>query len=148
MISFDFTALEWNTNQTMRRRSAVSNYQSHFCLSLQAVWNRTSCFFLHNKKQMSNLSLFKTLQGKLSIRLPHPEQLPPPTSLAGLCSELSKTPLSEVWPALWVDIFILLPLAWTKGLLCFQKDWGFADGRRFLKVKKQSHLVSPCAASL
>lgn len=40
-------------------------------------------------------------------------------------------------------IVILLILARTKSLLCFQEAWEFADRWRFWKVKKQNHLMSP-----
>lgn len=63
-----------------------------------------------------------------------------------------KTPPSNTWPALLVYIFILLRLAWTKGLLIFQEAGDFADIYIFflpanLKETKQ-FLISYCNATV
>lgn len=96
---------------------------------------------------MSNLFFLKTSLGKLSIYLPHLEQPPtspahPPLIIRSILWAF-KTPPLNIWPALRVCIFMLLLLARTKGLLCFQEAWEFADSWRFWKVKKQNHLMSP-----
>lgn len=96
-------------------------------------------FFLRNKEQMSNFFLLTTSLNELSIHLPQLEQ-PPSHMIIQPLLWAFKTPPSNIWPALHAYIFILLLLARSKGLLCFQEARDFAD---CWKVKKQNHLISP-----
>ena len=125
-------------NNEEQRANVVSNYQNHFRLSLQAVWNWTDCFLL-NKEQMSNLFLLKTFLCELSIHLPNLEQSPLPSHLTRLSIlQAFKTAPSNVWLALFVCTYLFCCL-WpepSRLRLCRQLE--------ILKVKKKhNRSISP-----
>ena len=131
--------------------NVVSNYQNHFRLSLQAVWNWTSCFFYVIRNRWPIFSYSQNISGWAfhTFATSRASPLPPPF----IIHTALKTPPSNTWPALLVYIFILLYLARTKGLLIFQEAgdfvdsffWGFFSAN--LRETKQ-FLISYCKATV
>lgn len=99
------------------KANVVSNYQNHFCLSLQAVWDWSSFFFyvIGNR-----CPFFSYSKHQLSIHLPHLEQPQPYTAThpwySSLFCEPSKHPL-QIFGQLLVCIYLFC-FSWPEPKLC------------------------------